>query len=133
MKVINVIIEKSSDHYSAYAENIDGIYGAGDSIEEVKSSIHDGIESILNYFKPEQIPAELKGEYELTYSYDVQSFLEYYDHILSRAALSRLTGINEKQLGHYMQGVHKPRKANVRKIQEALHRLGNELISVELV
>lgn len=133
MKIIKIVIEKSSDHYSAYAENLDGVFGAGDSIEEVKSSIQDGIESILTYFKPDQIPAELKGEYELTYSYDVQSFLEYYDRILSRAALSRLTGINEKQLGHYIQGVHKPRKANVRKIQDALHQLGNELISVELV
>ena len=54
-------------------------------------------------------------------------------NVKTRAALSRLTGINEKQLGHYIQGLHKPRKDKSEKIEKALHSLGQELLSVELV
>ena len=47
MKTINVIIERASDGtYGAYAENVPGIYGAGDDVKEVKQSIIDGIETI---------------------------------------------------------------------------------------
>ena len=44
----------------------------------------------------------------------------------------RLTGINQKQLWHYANGVTKPRPAQVQKIEKALHKLGEELISLEL-
>ena len=44
MKQLKIIIEKSSNHYSAFAENIEGIYGSGDSVLEAKNSI---IESII--------------------------------------------------------------------------------------
>ena len=37
MNTLRIIIEKSEDSYGAYAESIDGIYGAGDTLQEVKS------------------------------------------------------------------------------------------------
>ena len=128
---IKIIIEKSKDHFSAYAENIEGIYGAGASIKEVKQSIEDAINIYKDY--NDKIPAVLKKDYKLVFVFDTQSFLEYYGNIFTRAALSRLTGINEKQLGHYIQGLHKPRKDKAEKIEKALHGLGQELLSVELV
>ena len=130
MKTIKIIVEKSSDSYGAYAENVDGIYGAGDTLSEVKKSIYDAIETIKTF---EEIPKDLKGDFDLVFVFNVQSFLEYYDTIFTRAALSRLTNINEKQLGHYIQGAHKPRKDKAIKIENALHNLGKELLSVELV
>lgn len=69
----------------------------------------------------------------MVFVFETQSFLEYFDSIFTRAALSRLTGINEKQLGHYMQGLHKPRKDKAEKIEKALHNLGKELLAVELI
>ena len=38
MKKIRITIEKTSDSYSAYAENVEGIYAAGDSVVETKQS-----------------------------------------------------------------------------------------------
>jgi predicted RNase H-like HicB family nuclease len=64
---IHITIEQSSDSYGAYSTNVTGIYGAGDTIGEVKQSIQDGIDSILEYDDEDQIPEELKGEYELEY------------------------------------------------------------------
>jgi predicted RNase H-like HicB family nuclease len=65
--VIYIQIEKSSDCYGAYATNVEGIYGAGDTLPEVKQSIQDGIDSIMKYFETHEIPDALKNEYELVY------------------------------------------------------------------
>lgn len=131
MNIIKIIIEKSSDSYGAYAENVNGIYAAGNTIDEIKQSVNDAIETIKT-FESNEIPDILKKDYKLVFSFDTQSFLEYYEGVFTRASLSRLTGINERQLGHYIQGKRKPRKDKALKIETALHGLAKELLSVEL-
>lgn len=130
METIKIIIERSKDMYSAYAENVDGIYGGGDTVAEAKQSIIDAIQLYKKYNK--RIPAILKGKYELVYKFDTESLLNYYKGIFTNAALERITGINQKQLQHYASGIKKPRPTQTKKIQTALHNLGNELLAVEL-
>ena len=132
MKKIKIIIEKTSDHYSAYAANVEGIYAAGDTPEEAKQSVVDAIRLFKKHNKPQNIPAILKGEYTLTYRFDTVSLLNYYRKVFTNSALERLTGINQRQLQHYSSGLKKPRPAQKKKIESALHQLGNELIAVEL-
>ena len=132
MKTIKIIIERNKDAFWAYAENAPMVTGGGDSILACKQDVLDAIES-LKTLDIESRPAFLNAPFVLRYQIDTQSFLEYYGKVFSRAALSRLTGINEKQLGHYIQGVHKPRKDKAQKIEKALHGLGEELLSLELV
>jgi predicted RNase H-like HicB family nuclease len=61
MKKLTVIIEKTKDMYSAYAENLEGIYGGGNTIEEAKESINSSIKLYQkhNNLKPQ--------EYKITY------------------------------------------------------------------
>ena len=61
MKPIKIIIEKTKDMYTAYAENAEGIYGGGDTIEEAKASI---LTSIKLYDKYNKLDPE---EYSITY------------------------------------------------------------------
>lgn len=131
MKEIKVIIEKSSDSYGAYAENVPGIYGAGDTAEECKQSILDAIETIRT-FDEDQIPGVLKSDYTISYRFDTESLLNYYKGIFSNAAFERLTGINQKQLQHYSTGLKRPRENTKKRIEDSLHKLGQELIAVEL-
>lgn len=131
MKKIKIIIEKSADSYGAYAENVSGIYGAGDTAEACKQSILDAIETIKT-FEENQIPLVLKGEYELVFKFDAISLLNYYKGIFTNAALEKMTGINQKQIQHYATGHRKPRPQQIQKIQAALHNLGKELAAVEL-
>jgi predicted RNase H-like HicB family nuclease len=51
MKAIKIIIEKTKDMYTAYAENTEGIYGGGDTIEEAKASIETSIKLYNKYNK----------------------------------------------------------------------------------
>jgi len=132
MKTINITIEKSADSYGAYAENVDGIYGAGDTVEECKQSILDAIETIKT-FEEGQIPEILKSEYEINYKFDLESLLNFYKGLMSFASLERITGVNQRQLQHYSSGHRKPRATVKIKIQKALHAFGEDLKSVELV
>lgn len=132
MKEIKIIIEKTSDHFSAYAENVEGIYGAGENVAEVRKSINNAIRLLKKHNKAEKLPSILRGEFKVVYKYDTQSLFNYYKGIFTHSALERITGINQRQLQHYSSGLKRPRQARLKKIESALHQLGHELLSVEL-
>ena len=77
-------------------------------------------------------PQIIKGEYTIEWHYDVQTLLQHYQGIFTNAALERLTGIHQKQLWNYANGISKPRPAARQKIQNALHALGAELMALSL-
>lgn len=132
MKQVKIVIERSADLFSSYAENVEGIYGGGETVMEAKQSIIDAIDIFKKSNDAAHIPEILKGDYVLMFKFDIHSFLEYYKGIFTPAALERIAGINQKQIQHYSTGHRKPRLAQRRKIEEALHKLGQELIAVEL-
>lgn len=131
MKTIRIIVEKTKDGYSAYADNVEGIYAMGDTVDEVKQSVLDSIETILE-FNEANIPAALKGEYQIVYKFDMQSLLNFLRGAFGFAGLESITEIHQKQLQHYSTGLHKPREATRKRIQEKLHRFGEDLLSIEL-
>lgn len=134
MKTLNVIIEKSENNYSAYLQEVDGVIAVGKSVAEIKQCIIESIEILkedcdeLGY----ELPEELQGEYSLTFKMDVRSVLDFYSNIFTKAALERITGINQKQLWHYASGERKPRPEQAVKLENALHKLGEELLSIQL-
>ena len=99
-----------------------------DFMEYVKESIRFYIDCAKE--DGEEYPPIFDNTYKLTFKMNIQSLLYCYDKIITRAALSRLTGINERQLGHYICGRSKPRVTQSRKIVHALHTLGHELQSI---
>ena len=131
MKILKVVIEKTKDHYSAYAENVDGIFGGGDTVVEAKESVIKAIKLFKKYNKT-NLPKILQEEFKIKYRFDTQSLLNYYKGVFTNASLERITGIKQKQIQHYASGLKKPRPAQKIKIQESLHKLAEELMEVEL-
>ena len=132
MKQVKVVIEKTKNHYDAYSENVEGIYGGGETADEAKQSIVNAIELFKKYNHKDKVPAILKGEYKLVFRFDTESLLNFYKGVFSNSALERITGINQRQMQHYASGLKKPREPQLRKIETALHKLGGELLAVEL-
>ena len=132
MRTIKIIIEKTKDMYSGFAENVKGIYAAGDTVDEVIQSVNNAIRLLKEYNREENIPEILKGNYQIQYRFDVASLLNYYKGIVTNSALERLTGINQKLLYHYASGLKTPREAQRKKIESALHQLGSELQKIKL-
>jgi predicted RNase H-like HicB family nuclease len=133
-KFLVVRIEKSDNNYSAYLEGIDGIVVSGSSVDEIKCSMSEALDIFIEESKELncELPEELKEGYELVFKMDVKSFLDFYSEIFSKAGLERITGINQKQLWHYASGTRNPRPEQSLKLERALHKLGQELISIQL-
>lgn len=130
-RTVKAMIERASDgRYSVYMDADDMDYqvtGTGATADEAVKVFMGGYEDTKKYYEEEGKPFE---EVSFSFVYDVPSFLSYYSSILSLAGLSRVTGINQGQLSHYVTGRRTPSAATVQKIQQAVHTLGNELSEV---
>jgi len=132
MERILMVIEKSSDYMWAYSESCDGIYAAGESVEEVKADTEKAIGLIKAELPEERWPAPLRGDYEIEWKLDAQSFLEYYKGFMSLSGLEKITGVNQKQLSNYLNHRATPRRKQAERINDGLHRFARELLSVTL-
>ena len=119
-----------NDNYGAYSDEVPGCVATASTIDAVKEAFKSAIEFHIEGSDYEDLPQCLKEEYELEYELSVSALLHYYDKILTRAALSRITGINQRQLGHYLSGYRNPRKDKREIIVKGLHRIGEELLNV---
>jgi len=129
MRQVVVTVEYAGRNLSAYIEGAP-VITVGNDLKEIEKNMR---EAIGLYLDGNPNPCEmLTGDFELKFRIDTPTFINYYSDIFTKAALSRITGINERQLWHYAAGVHKPRKSQVEKIQRGIGVLANELSAITL-
>ena len=131
MQTITVNIDWENN-YGAYSEEVSGCVATHKTLEGVKQAYIEALEFHLEglHANGDEIPAVMQGKYRLDFVLNVRALLHYFEGVLTRSALSRVTGINERQLGHYITGYRKPRPEQRKKIVEGLHRIGKEINSV---
>ncbi len=106
------------------------VTGTGKTVEEALKVFRDGYEDMKQYYAETGKSFE---EVEFEYLYDAASFLQYYAKTISLAGLERITGVNQKQLGHYISGYRHPSPRTAKKIEDGVHRFSQELSSVRFV
>jgi hypothetical protein len=134
MEKIKVFLSWSGDNYAAGTGKINGVVIATDKTLEgvknafkesfelhVESSVADG-DTLPDYI--------LDGNYELDFELQVSALLHKLDGIITRAALARVTGIDQRQLGHYIQGIREPRPLTRDTIIRGIQHLAKELTAV---
>ena len=133
MNTVDITIRVANDgYYSASCNDCPALFGVGKTpdaaIEELKETLRlvkeDGRETALFY------PDWLDDEFEFQVHWDVETMLRYYSGIITPTALGKMSGIHPKQLWSYMHGKSKPRQAQVAKIENAIHQLGQQLLSI---
>jgi len=135
MEKIRVNVAKTTEGYTASIDILPGwVLGTTGSFDEFQKELQESIDVYVKWAKKDgdEYPAVFDGQYSFEYQFDVESLLYCYNGIFTRSAMSRLTGINEKQLGHYACGRSHPRPQQRKKITTALHKLGKELIAVSV-
>ena len=134
MRTVEVIVEHAGNNLSAYIEGVP-VITTGNDVKEIEKNMQEAVELYLESCKEMNIaPVEvLQGEFTLKFKIDAATFINYYSSIFTKAALSRITGINERQLWHYAAGVHKPRKQQLEKIQKGVNALAKELSAINLL
>jgi len=120
------------DNYGACSNEILGCIATHKTLEGVKKAYIESLGWHLESMRADgdDIPESFKGEYEIVFELNIQALLHYFEGILTRSALARVTGINERQLGHYATGHRNPRPAQRKKIIEGIHKIGAEFNSV---
>lgn len=133
-KKVNAVIERANDGtYSIYmdADGMDYLVtGTGKTVEEAKQVFLGGYEDTKRYYAEEGKPFK---EAAFVFKYDMASFLSYYSKVMSLAGLSRLTGINQQQLSHYLTGRRHPSARTTEKMQAAIHGFAHDLGTVQFV
>lgn len=71
-----------------------------------------------------------KGDYEIEFILETSALLRSCEKFTSIAAIARASGINERQLSHYANGLKKPRPEQRKRIVDGLHKIGEEFLSV---
>ncbi len=126
---VTAIIERSPDgEYSIYTqEKLDkiGLHGYGATPEDAIKDFweaYDEMKELLNGEVP---------DIEVTFKYDVASFLRAFRDILTLSGLQVVTGIHQKQLQHYLKGNSKPTEKTVKRIEQGVHDLAQKLSEIE--
>ena len=134
MSIVEVIVEYSAENLSAHIEGVP-VTVSGKDIAEVEQRMGEAVALYVESCRQTgtEFDERLAEDYDLQFRIDAATFINYYSNIFTKAALSRITGINERQLWHYAAGMHKPRKRQLEKIQNGINALTEELQSVSLV
>lgn len=130
-----VIIERGQDgSFDANLEFIKdvpfGLLGQGKTVAEATADFYNSYNEIREMLKAE---GKECPELEFEFKYDIPSFLQYYAYAFTLAGLERITGVNQRQLGHYISGFRRPSERTARKIEESIKRFANELEAVRFV
>ena len=126
---IRAFVERGSDGtYGIYVDWEDntlnyGVIGEGNSVQEAIADFKAGYLEMKELHKEESKPF-VEAEFE--FHYDTASFLQYYTEYFSLAGLSRLTGIHQGQLSHYLTGHRKPSQKTVEKIDRSIHEFAKK-------
>ena len=133
MRKLVATVERGSDGiYSIYVEDITypyGIIGTGPDVDTAMEDFMAGYEEMKEYIESTGetfIPAEF------TFKYDIPSFLQEYAYAFSLSGLERITGVNQKQLGHYISGYRHPSERTVRKIEASILNFCEKLSAIRL-
>ena len=76
---------------------------------------------------PEYLAA---GDYDICYDLDAAALIRNAGSYTTMSAISRASGINQKQLSHYANGVKRPRSAQLERIKSGLHIIGSQLLAL---
>ena len=125
MNTLKVIVAGGKDHYGAWAKDVEGIYGVGNTLDEIIFDIKNAVSLYVEC--NENIPDVLKGDPEIELIFDITGLIKYYSQFITLPAMENLTGVNQKQLWQYANGYKTPRKETVEKIETGLKRFARRL------
>ena len=135
MENILVVLEKTDNNYAAYIPELEGCVATGSNIQEVKNSLEEAVSFHLDGLRESgtEIPDVFQKDFNFNYRMDMESFFEWFQGVLTKAGISKLTGMNQSLVSQYANGFKKPGKKQIERIQNAIHAFGQELQQVQFL
>lgn len=104
--------------------------GCGNTEEDAKEDLFECRDEMMELA---QESGKTLPEFEFEFAYDTASFLRYYGDTLTLTGLQKITGINSKQLSHYVTGHRKPSPKTVARIHQGVTQFALKLQHAILV
>lgn len=134
MKTI-ALIEKGKDGtFGIFTPDLKStIIGEGKTVEEAKNDFDNSVKEVSLYYEEsgKDIPEELQN-IEFEYKYDLASLFNYYSFI-NVTKFAKIAGINASLMRQYKSGNQYISENQVMKIENALHKIANEIAAIKLV
>ncbi len=134
VKHIVIILEKGGDELGGRVRAPGFLLTTtGNSTEEVTANLRELIADFLEH--EGRGMAEWEGvkadAIEFSYEYDLTALFEIFDAIKINSVAS-LAGLNQSLLRQYATGKKRPSERQAKKIEEAIHQLGQRLMAVTI-
>lgn len=134
-KIIKVLVSWSGENYNGGIGDpeLGAILVTASTLEEFKKEFEESLTFHLEGLKengvklPEYITT---GNYSIEYDLEATALLKEAERFTTLAAISRATGINQKQLSHYATGVKQPRPSSRERIIKGLHAIGRAALAL---
>lgn len=128
------LIEKGKDGtFGVYTPDLQHtIIGEGKTVADAKSDFENSIKEVFASYTEsgKQIPTELQGV-EFEYKYDIASLFNYYNFI-NVSKFAQMVGINASLMRQYKSGKQYISENQISKIEDALHKMANEIGAIKL-
>jgi len=128
------LIEKGKDGtFGVFTPDLQHtIIGEGKTVAEAKADFENSIKEIIASYTEtgKQIPNELQGV-EFVYKYDIASLFNYYSFI-NVSKFAQMVGINASLMRQYKSGNQYISENQISKIEDALHKMANEIGAIKL-
>ena len=128
-----VTIEKKADGYIAYNKELEStVIGTGATVEEAKRDYMNSLKEIEEVCIEEGTPVPFVCKIDPSFKFDLSSLFEYYSSI-NVAGFAKFVGINATLLRQYKKGNTYISEKQLQKIEDGIHKLGEELLALKLV
>lgn len=137
MKKIKVTIEWAGNNYSAGVGGINGaVFSTGKTLEAVKKNFAEAFSFHVNgsIDDGDKLPEYIVNEnFEFKFELGASTMLHLADGLITRTAISKATGINEKQLSHYLTGHRIARQAQNKKIAAGIIQISKQIDELKAI
>lgn len=134
MKTTAIVEMWDDKTISIYVPEFDGfsLNGQGKTVDEAKESLRLALEDYKTMLIEigKDVPDTLRS-IDFEYKYDIASFFECFKFI-SVSTFAKYAGINPSLMRQYKQRIAFASETQKAKIEQAIHKAGKELISVQL-
>jgi len=134
MEKIIVVLEKTDTGFSAYIPELPITCTTGSDLKEIDSNIREALELHIETLKDENlpIPSNFKNQFHFDYRLDIQDFFSLFAPV-KQTAVALKAGMNPSLLRQYARGIKHPSLEQAKKIEDAIHELGRDLLKIRLV
>lgn len=137
MEKIDVYVDWCDKNFAvSFGDNVPGaVVFTAHTWEEVqkeaKETLDFHVEGMLQ--DGDDVPEWLRnGDYEFVFHpVNTAALLRQSEDYTTMAAIARASGLNQRQLSHYANGLKKPRPQQRQRIVAGLHKIGRQLMAVE--